>query len=284
MPEAIVGRGLRLRLGLEGAVNTVIQTIQSGIPVARIELLDDETVDAVNRYSKLSLPRAADPVLRVPRHRGRREGAGRDGAGDRRRARRQRLRLDRPGRGAHASSGRRATTPTTPACRCGPARAVGDRRLRADLAARRVHPRDAEGHRGQSSLLRADRRPRRRRQLPPASSWSTPTTRASCDAPRRLNERLVARALAMDGTCTGEHGVGIGKIEFLVRGARRGGRVMRAIKKALDPRQHHESGQDLGTDQLTEPGAPTFLHGFRAVSATPLKRRRIVAGRVGGDC
>src|SRR6185312_4897428 len=41
---------------LEGAVNTVIQTIQSGIPVARIELMDTYTVDTVNRYSKLSLP------------------------------------------------------------------------------------------------------------------------------------------------------------------------------------------------------------------------------------
>src|SRR5580704_8344571 len=41
---------------LEGAVNTVIQTIQSGIPVARIELMDAETVDTVNKYSKLSLP------------------------------------------------------------------------------------------------------------------------------------------------------------------------------------------------------------------------------------
>src|SRR5712671_6973058 len=41
---------------LKGAVDTVIQTIQSGIPVARIELMDAETVDTVNKYSKLSLP------------------------------------------------------------------------------------------------------------------------------------------------------------------------------------------------------------------------------------
>src|SRR5205814_9198067 len=41
---------------LEGAVNTVIQTIQSGIPVARIELIDTHTVDTVNNSSKLSLP------------------------------------------------------------------------------------------------------------------------------------------------------------------------------------------------------------------------------------
>src|SRR5438128_6050468 len=36
---------------LEGAVNTVIQTIQSGVPIARIELLDEGQVDAINRYS-----------------------------------------------------------------------------------------------------------------------------------------------------------------------------------------------------------------------------------------
>src|SRR5690606_18403049 len=41
---------------LEGAVNTVIQTIQAGIPVARIELLDDVQVDAINKYSKLDMP------------------------------------------------------------------------------------------------------------------------------------------------------------------------------------------------------------------------------------
>ncbi|MFK5151350.1 FAD-linked oxidase C-terminal domain-containing protein, partial [Klebsiella pneumoniae] len=41
---------------LEGAVDTVIQTIQSGVPVARIELLDDVQIDAINRYAKLDLP------------------------------------------------------------------------------------------------------------------------------------------------------------------------------------------------------------------------------------
>src|SRR5262249_46307453 len=40
----------------EGAVDTVIQTIQSGIPVARIELLDDVQMDALNRYAKLDYP------------------------------------------------------------------------------------------------------------------------------------------------------------------------------------------------------------------------------------
>ena len=51
----------------------------------------------------------------------------------------------------------------------------------------------------------------------------------------RLNERLVMRALAMDGTCTGEHGIGLGKQKFLVAEHGEAVAVMREIKKALDP-------------------------------------------------
>jgi D-lactate dehydrogenase (cytochrome) len=48
-------------------------------------------------------------------------------------------------------------------------------------------------------------------------------------------ERLVGRALAMDGTCTGEHGVGYGKIDFLDSELGEGVSIMRTLKKALDP-------------------------------------------------
>jgi D-lactate dehydrogenase (cytochrome) len=51
----------------------------------------------------------------------------------------------------------------------------------------------------------------------------------------RLNERLVMRALALDGTCTGEHGVGLGKQKFLIAEHGEAVSVMRLIKKALDP-------------------------------------------------
>ena len=50
-----------------------------------------------------------------------------------------------------------------------------------------------------------------------------------------LNTRLVNRALDMGGTCTGEHGVGYGKIEFVEREQGAGMSVMRTIKTALDP-------------------------------------------------
>ncbi len=51
-----------------------------------------------------------------------------------------------------------------------------------------------------------------------------------------INERVVERALAMEGTCTGEHGTGMGKTRFMVREHGEGAvEVMRALKSALDP-------------------------------------------------
>jgi D-lactate dehydrogenase (cytochrome) len=51
----------------------------------------------------------------------------------------------------------------------------------------------------------------------------------------RLNEPLVHLALSFDGTCTGEHGIGCGKIDFLIAEHGEAVSVMRAIKKAIDP-------------------------------------------------
>ncbi len=103
---------------LEGAVNTVIQTIQLGIPVARIELLDSVQMDSVNKFSKLELSGQGHPVHRVPRHRDRREGAGRDGAGDRFASTAAASSSGPPGRKSAPTCGRRATTSPTPTRRC----------------------------------------------------------------------------------------------------------------------------------------------------------------------
>jgi D-lactate dehydrogenase (cytochrome) len=54
-------------------------------------------------------------------------------------------------------------------------------------------------------------------------------------ATRDFLERLVQRALSMDGTCTGEHGVGAGKMKYLKEEHGPGLDVMRAIKMTLDP-------------------------------------------------
>jgi len=70
-----------------------------------------------------------------------------------------------------------------------------------------------------------------------------PAAPAEFDEAARLNERMVMRALAMGGTCSGEHGVGTGKMKFLEseHGAALG--VMRTLKRALDPDNRMNPGK-----------------------------------------
>jgi len=75
-----------------------------------------------------------------------------------------------------------------------------------------------------------------------------PASESELAEARRLNERMVARALAMGGTCTGEHGVGYGKMKYLEAEHGEGLEVMRAIKRALDPENRMNPGKivDIG--------------------------------------
>ena len=62
-----------------------------------------------------------------------------------------------------------------------------------------------------------------------------PDDQAQIDMAEEINERMVNRAIALGGTCTGEHGVGVGKMAFLVAEQGDAIGIMRTIKKALDP-------------------------------------------------
>jgi D-lactate dehydrogenase (cytochrome) len=59
----------------------------------------------------------------------------------------------------------------------------------------------------------------------------------------KLHQRMVMRALKMEGTCTGEHGVGYGKIDFLQAEHGEGTEVMKTIKQALDPQNLMNPGK-----------------------------------------
>jgi D-lactate dehydrogenase (cytochrome) len=233
IPEAIAS-GVCPFPSVEAACNATILTIQSGIPVARIELLDALQVKASNAYSKLTLPET--PMLFVEFHgsdasvaeQSRRFGeiAADCGGGPfdwatkaEERTKLWQARHDaywsgralRPGTGVFATD---VCVPISRLAECVTAtqRDIADSRLIAPIM----------GHVGDGNF-----------HLTMTFDMNDADEVARAKA---LHERLVARALAMDGTCTGEHGVGQGKMAYLE--AEHGVAAldaMRAIKRALDP-------------------------------------------------
>jgi D-lactate dehydrogenase (cytochrome) len=216
-----------------GAVNTVIATIQAGVPVARIELLDDLQMDACNRYSGLSY--AVAPTLFLEFH-GSTAGvaeqaetvhaiAAEFGAGDfqwttrtEERSRLWQARHDAAYAALALRPGSRmwATDVCVPISRLAECiletkRDLADSFLLAPLV----------GHVGDGNFHLV--------------FLFDPSVQREVAEVERLNERLVLRALAMDGTCTGEHGVGTGKMRFLTAEHGEAVSLMRTLKRAFDP-------------------------------------------------
>ena len=239
-PEA-VSAAICMFPTVDQAVRTVIQTIQMGVPIARCELLDALTIKAVNRYSKLTLREV--PMLLCEFHGTpasveeqaktvqaiASENGGLDFEWSPRQEERTRLwqaRHDaylacmqlRPGnRGV-------ATDVCVPVSRLAECIAATNEDI-----ARASMPIALFGHVGDGNfhlVILVD----------PASEKDLAEAEA-------INHRVVMRALAMGGTSTGEHGVGIGKLDFLDAEHGDAVPVMRAIKRALDPENLFNPGK-----------------------------------------
>ena len=231
---------------VEAAVATVVATIQAGVPVARIELLDAVQMDAVNRYSKLDY--AVAPTLFFEFH-GSTAGvaeqvetvaalAAESGGSAFRWAESTEARNKlwqarhdayfaalalRPGSVGWATD---VCVPISRLPQC-IAETTADIAKSGLLAPIVGHVGDGNFH----LLFILD-----------------PARPEEFEEANRLNDRMVARALAMDGTCTGEHGIGQGKTEFLIAEHGEAVSVMRAVKRALDPGNIMNPGKILHMD------------------------------------
>lgn len=226
---------------LKAAVATAAQTIQLGIPVARVEFLDELEMRAVNAFAKLSYPvqptlffefhgsrqstaEQAEMVAAIARENGASRFEWADKPEDR--SRLWKARHDALYAAMALRPGSRAMITDV----CVPMSRLTECVLetRADIdCSELVAP--IVGHVGDGNFH--------------VLILVMPDDAAEIERAAALNDRLVKRALAMGGTCTGEHGIGFGKIGYLE--CERGGGivVMRAIKRALDPHELMNPGK-----------------------------------------
>jgi D-lactate dehydrogenase (cytochrome) len=234
LPEAVMAATCSFS-SLADAVNTTIQIIQLGVPIARCELLDANTVRVVNAHSKLSLregsmllmefhgsPAGVQEQVDVV------QGIAADHGGQtfewantpEERTRLWTARHNAYFAGVQSRPGCKAITTDT----CVPISRLADALLDSVREAQEAgiayflvgHVGDGNFHMGYL--------------IDPA----IPAERALAE---QLNRQLVERALKLGGTCTGEHGVGLHKMDFLAQECGTGALdVMRSIKRALDPR------------------------------------------------
>ena len=220
---------------VRSAVQTTIQTIQMGVPIARCELLDANAVRAVNAQSQLGLQES--PLLLMEFHGSPasvREQAetvqaiasefGGEGfqwaTTPEERTRLWTARHKAYFAGMQANPGCRSVTTDT----CVPISRL------AEIIDASVAEADASGlpyyivgHVGDGNF-----------HLAYLVKEGDEAQRATAEA---LSHRMVQRAIAMEGTCTGEHGIGLHKMGFLVEEAGEGAvAMMRTLKRALDPK------------------------------------------------
>ncbi|MEM6729113.1 MAG: FAD-linked oxidase C-terminal domain-containing protein [Pseudomonadota bacterium] len=219
--------------GNEAAVQTVIETVQCGIPMARIEYLDAASIAAVNAHSGRSDPvtphlfvefHGSDAAVRSDAEAFGEIASGNGGAG----FRWSTLEEEKRALWAARHAAYYAILASRPGARavvtdvCVPisalAQAMGD--TQDDLASASI-PGPILGHVGDGNYH--------------AILLIDPESSAEKDEALALQGRMVERAQALGGTATGEHGVGMGKLGYME--AEHGGAwaLMGAIKRALDP-------------------------------------------------
>ncbi|MFA7280707.1 MAG: FAD-linked oxidase C-terminal domain-containing protein [Sterolibacterium sp.] len=229
---------------IAAAVNTVIEIIQLGVPIARIELLDALALKAINAYSKTSLREAptlffefhGSPASVVEQARTVEDIAASHGGMDFDWATRpeDRSRLWQARHDAYYAClglkpGARALTTDV----CVPISRLADciNETVADIAESRLLA-PLVGHVGDGNFHQV--------------LLIDPDNSAEVEQARAFSNRLVERALRMEGTCTGEHGIGIGKQKYMAQEHGDAAlEVMRAIKRALDPENLMNPGKVL---------------------------------------
>jgi D-lactate dehydrogenase (cytochrome) len=233
LPEAVSAATCSFP-SIEAAVRTTIQVIQMGVPIARVELIDVHTVRMVNNHAKLGL--REEPMLLMEFHgtpasvkeQAETVQAIADEFGGQAfewaSTPEERTRLWAARHNAYFSA-----VQSRPGCRaistdtCVPISRLADCLLTsvAEADASGI-PYFLVGHVGDGNF-----------HFGYLINPNDPQERLTAEA---LNQQLVARALSMEGTCSGEHGIGLHKMDFLVTEAGAPAvAMMRTIKRALDP-------------------------------------------------
>jgi len=244
IPEAM-SAGICAFPSVEDCCNTTIEAIQSGIPLARIELVDDEHIKAINAYSKLTMPVAqtlfvefhGTPAGVAEQSQRFAEIAAANGGGviDFVTKEEDRLKLWQARHDAFwaTKAWRQGTQEAFSTDVCVPISRLAEcvEATRKDLVAHNLYG-PIIGHVGDGNFH--------------VAMFCNPSDVDEVKRVKMVYGRLIDRALAMGGTCTGEHGIGAGKRAYLEKEHGEGVWVMRAIKLALDPFNLMNPGKNAG--------------------------------------